>query len=198
MPITGQIIRITLQPASQLPANPAIPRTRAGRLLPCRPTTITGLLPGRILPLPVINVITVITTLLRIPVWVVTSMITTRLRPHPPHASAQFPTDCQTCHTTTAWIPSTFNHDGQYFPIYSGHHAGKWTLCADCHTNASNYQVFSCIDCHAHSNQAQVNSDHQGVSGYSYNSVACYNCHPTGSSGGKLMHDHVIENNRQH
>jgi hypothetical protein len=105
---------------------------------------------------------------------------------NPPHASAQFPTDCQTCHTTTAWIPSTFNHDGQYFPIYSGHHAGKWNLCADCHTNSSNYQVFSCIDCHPHNNQSQVNSDHQGVSGYSYNSVACYNCHPTGSAG-KLL-----------
>jgi hypothetical protein len=117
---------------------------------------------------------------------------------NPPHASAQFPTDCQTCHTTTAWSPSTFNHDGQYFPIYSGHHAGKWTLCADCHTNASNYQVFSCIDCHAHSNQTQVNNDHQGVSGYSYNSVACYNCHPTGSSGGKsIIQPRIINNNKQ-
>jgi hypothetical protein len=106
---------------------------------------------------------------------------------NPPHASAQFPTDCQSCHTTTAWIPSTFNHDSQYFPIYSGHHAGTWTLCSDCHTNATNYLVFSCIDCHQHNNQTQVNNQHQGVAGYSYNSVACYNCHPTGGSGGKFL-----------
>ena len=117
---------------------------------------------------------------------------------NPPHASAQFPTDCQSCHTTTAWIPSTFNYDGQYFPIYSGHHAGTWTLCADCHTNASNYQIFSCIDCHQHSNQSQVNNQHQGVSGYSYNSVACYNCHPTGSAGGKLLKPRMNNINKQH
>lgn len=116
---------------------------------------------------------------------------------NPPHASAQFPTDCQSCHTTTAWSPSTFNHDGQYFPIYSGHHAGTWTLCADCHTNASNYQVFSCIDCHQHNNQTEVNNQHQGVSGYSYNSAACYSCHPTGSSGGKLLKPRLNNNNIQ-
>jgi hypothetical protein len=116
---------------------------------------------------------------------------------NPPHASAQFSTDCQSCHTTTAWIPSTFNHDGQYFPIYSGHHAGTWTLCADCHTNSSNYLIFSCIDCHQHNNQSQVNSQHQGVSGYSYNSVACYNCHPTGSSGGKSLKPRLNNNIKQ-
>jgi hypothetical protein len=115
---------------------------------------------------------------------------------NPPHASAQFPTNCESCHTTTAWIPSTFNHDGQYFPIYSGHHAGKWTLCADCHTNPSNYALFSCIDCHAHNNQTQVNNNHQGVTGYSYSSPACYNCHPTGGGGGKFMKVQPVPNKR--
>lgn len=119
---------------------------------------------------------------------------------NPPHASEQYPADCQTCHTTTAWIPSTFNHDAQYFPIYSGHHTGAWTLCSDCHTNSSNYQVFDCINCHAHSNQAEVNNQHQGVSGYSYNSAACYSCHPTGGGGGKIMKQkskNVLENNKR-
>ena len=78
---------------------------------------------------------------------------------NPPHLSAQFPTDCLLCHTQTAWVPSTFNHDGQYFPIYSGHHQGEWTLCSDCHTNPNNYQIFSCIDCHAH-NQNSMNNAH--------------------------------------
>jgi hypothetical protein len=104
---------------------------------------------------------------------------------NPPHASAQFPTDCQSCHTQTAWSPSTFNHDGQYFPIYSGKHQGTWTLCADCHTNSSNFAVFSCITCHVH-NQTDMNNAHSGVTGYSYNSAACYQCHPTGNSGGKM------------
>ncbi len=116
---------------------------------------------------------------------------------NPPHAAAQFGTDCQTCHSTTAWIPSTFNHDSQYFPIYSGHHSGTWTLCTECHTNATNYAVFSCIDCHAHNNQTEVNNAHQGVSGYSYNSAACYSCHPTGSSGGKIMKPKLDNINRR-
>jgi hypothetical protein len=102
---------------------------------------------------------------------------------NPPHASAQFPTDCSQCHTQTAWTPSTFNHDSQYFPIYSGKHNGEWTLCSDCHTNPSNYAVFTCITCHT---QNSTNNKHNGVPGYSYNSQACYLCHPTGN-GGKMM-----------
>ena len=104
---------------------------------------------------------------------------------NPNHAAAQFPTDCQTCHTQTAWTPSTFNHDGQYFPIYSGHHKNRWTLCSDCHPTPSNFQDFTCTtSCHP---QSSTNSHHQGVQGYSYNSAACYSCHPTGSSGGKMF-----------
>ncbi|NVO19724.1 MAG: hypothetical protein HXX13_08490 [Bacteroidetes bacterium] len=102
---------------------------------------------------------------------------------NPPHASAQYPTDCESCHTQTAWIPSTFNHDAQYFPIYSGAHNGQWSTCSDCHTNSSNYTVFTCLTCHA---QSTMNNSHSGVSGYSYNSNACYQCHPNGSSGGKM------------
>jgi hypothetical protein len=105
---------------------------------------------------------------------------------NPPHLSAQFPTTCELCHTQNAWVPSTFNHDGQYFPIYSGQHQGEWDLCSDCHTNPNNYQLFSCIDCHEH-NQNSMNQEHQGVPGYSWNSIACYTCHPDGNSGGKMQ-----------
>ncbi len=105
---------------------------------------------------------------------------------NPPHLSAQFPTDCQTCHTTTTWSPSTFNHDGQYFPVYSGKHNGTWSLCSDCHQNPANYQVFTCISCHDH-NQTSMDNKHSDVTGYSYNSAACFQCHPTGNSGGKMI-----------
>lgn len=98
---------------------------------------------------------------------------------NPNHAAAQYPTDCMLCHTETAWDPSTFNHDNQYFPIYSGEHQGEWNTCSDCHPNSSNYAVFTCLTCHE---QGETNQDHQGVSGYSYNSQACLNCHPNGSS----------------
>jgi hypothetical protein len=104
---------------------------------------------------------------------------------NPSHAAAAFPLDCQTCHSTTAWQPSTWNH-GTYFPISAGsHHSpGRWSVCADCHTVPTNYAAFSCINCHAHSPQSTVDGQHSGVSGYSYNSAACYHCHPQGSSGG--------------
>ncbi|MBK6963349.1 MAG: hypothetical protein IPH20_05235 [Bacteroidales bacterium] len=106
----------------------------------------------------------------------------------PPHASAQFPTECLTCHTENAWTPSTFNHDGQYFPIYSGKHNGEWTACSDCHTNASNYAQFSCIDCHEH-NQADTDNEHNGIGGYAYNSPACFACHPTGDASAGFNHN---------
>ncbi len=99
---------------------------------------------------------------------------------NPDHAAAMFSTDCLDCHTEDAWTPSTFDHDNQYFPIYSGKHEGEWTLCIDCHINSSDFSIFSCIDCHEHDDPAQVADDHDGVSGYIYESNACFACHPNG------------------
>ena len=101
---------------------------------------------------------------------------------NPDHTDAQFPTDCAQCHTEIAWKPANFNHDGMYFPIYSGKHKGKWNACSECHTVSGNYGVFSCINCHEHNNQTEVNNDHKGVNGYSYDSNACYSCHPNGNN----------------
>ncbi len=93
---------------------------------------------------------------------------------NPNHVAAGFPTTCQTCHTTTAWTGATFNHT--WFPV--PHHTAK--LCTDCHTNPSNYVIFVCTNCHT---QANTNSQHSGVKGYVWNSVNCYQCHPTGNGG---------------
>ncbi len=98
---------------------------------------------------------------------------------NPNHISAQFPDDCMLCHTETAWEPSTFDHDGQYFPIYSGAHQDEWNNCTDCHTNTSNYSIFTCITCHTSS---ETNNDHSEVSGYVYESNACFECHPNGEN----------------
>ncbi|HLP16468.1 MAG TPA: hypothetical protein VK470_09440 [Bacteroidota bacterium] len=101
---------------------------------------------------------------------------------NPNHATAKYPTDCTTCHTTTAWKPSTFDHT-PYFPIGSTakHRPGRWNLCSDCHTNPADSKVFSCINCHEH-DKASMDSKHSGRSGYSYDSNACYRCHPRGNS----------------
>jgi hypothetical protein len=86
-----------------------------------------------------------------------------------------FPTTCQTCHGTTAWEPASFNHES-FFPIASGNHQFG---CSQCHVNSGNYAVFECIRCHEH-NQSQTDRDHRGVGGYSYDSQACFRCHPRG------------------
>jgi hypothetical protein len=102
---------------------------------------------------------------------------------NPKHSTAGFPTTCQTCHTGfNSWLGATFNHDGPYFPIYSGKHLGKWTTCADCHQQPTNYKAFECILCHEHSNKTKVDADHVGkVAGYAYTSAKCYSCHPRGN-----------------
>ncbi len=93
----------------------------------------------------------------------------------PNHRKAGFSTDCEYCHLrdATTWSQTNFDHR---FPIFSGKHTGL--SCSECHTTA-NYYEFSCIDCHAH-NKAGMDEEHEDVGGYSYNSQACYSCHPAG------------------
>ncbi len=90
------------------------------------------------------------------------------------HIAAGFPTTCDTCHkfSDTLWSQGTFNHT--WFPRNHGNSGG---VCSACHTNPSNYAVFSCTICHS---QGQTNQQHQGRPGYVYNSQACYSCHPNG------------------
>jgi hypothetical protein len=106
---------------------------------------------------------------------------------NPNHNAAHFPTACQTCHTTITWNGATFDHDGPYFPIYSGNHRNEWTTCADCHTNAADFAVFSCITCHEHS-RSNTDGEHDEVSGYTYTATSCYTCHPRGNGGDRSPH----------
>jgi hypothetical protein len=94
----------------------------------------------------------------------------------PNHAAAGFPTTCATCHTTTTWAGAVFTHK---FPITSGTHANN--TCSVCHTNSSNYKVFSCLGCHQH-DKTTMDSKHRSVTNYVYNSTNCYSCHPNGRS----------------
>ena len=104
----------------------------------------------------------------------------------PAHASAQFSTECLDCHNENAWEPSTFDHDGQYFPIYSGEHNGEWDVCLDCHTVPDNFSLFSCTNCHTN---PETDEEHNGISGYQYESNACFSCHPTGSAEEGIDHN---------
>ncbi len=105
---------------------------------------------------------------------------------NPSHTALQFSTECNMCHTESAWVPSTFDHDGQYFPIYSGSHGGQWSDCIDCHTMPGNFNVFTCVTCHAN---PETDEAHAGVAGYVYNSPACLACHPNGEADGAFDHN---------
>lgn len=106
---------------------------------------------------------------------------------NPNHQAAGFPTTCEDCHSTSDWTPADFDHDGQFFPIYTGKHSGEWDLCIDCHNVPNDFSVFSCIDCHEH-NQQDMNEEHQGIEGYIYDSNECFACHPTGEKEGSFNH----------
>lgn len=85
---------------------------------------------------------------------------------------------CASCHNTTVWTGALFSaHDASYFRIYSGRHNRNWADCSTCHTNATNFAVFTCLSCHPHDNQAVTDGHHVGRSGYSYDSAACFRCH---------------------
>ncbi|MCF8241233.1 MAG: hypothetical protein K9J16_07590 [Melioribacteraceae bacterium] len=104
----------------------------------------------------------------------------------PNHLAAFFPHTCQDCHSQIAWEPSTFEHDAAYFPIYSGEHNGEWNTCADCHVNQADFTFYECINCHEHS-RTEMDDEHSGVADYVYESTACYDCHPNGDEGDKLL-----------
>ena len=99
---------------------------------------------------------------------------------NPNHTASGFSNNCVSCHTTTTWLGATFDHDGQFFPIYSGKHKNKWSTCSECHQVPTDYGQFTCLTCHEH-NKSSMDSEHRGRSGYAYISTECLRCHPRGS-----------------
>ncbi len=99
---------------------------------------------------------------------------------NPNHNAQGYPQDCSLCHYTTDWEDEFFNHA---FPIFAGEHDGEWSTCiAECHIYPENFEQFTCGlngICHEH-RQSKMNEEHDDVNDYSYESSACYECHPTG------------------
>ncbi len=110
---------------------------------------------------------------------------------NPPHQILGFSTKCDDCHNQNAWKPALFNHDLNYFPIFTGTHTDKWDNCNDCHRVQGDYSQFSCIDCHAHNNEI-TDDNHAYIQGYVYNSKECVACHPTGIAAGAFNHANAL------
>lgn len=98
------------------------------------------------------------------------------------HAAAGYPTDCTHCHDASAWANAHFDHDADWFPVFSGVHRNKWPSCATCHVAPADFANFSCVGCHRHDGW-RTDAEHAGVAGYAWESALCYACHPSGYAG---------------
>jgi len=101
----------------------------------------------------------------------------------PAHLAAGFSTTCQSCHSTTSWAASAFNHDGTGFPLTGAHRS---VSCTQCHVNG----VYSgtgttCISCHQQDYNATNNPGHVSA-GFP---TTCETCHTTSAwSGATFNH----------
>ena len=92
---------------------------------------------------------------------------------NPNHVTAKFSTDCQTCHNTIAWVPSTFNHStSTSFPL-TGAHIGL--ACTVCHTNGYEAIPITCVSCHLATYNATTSPNHIGAKF----PTTCETCHST-------------------
>lgn len=98
----------------------------------------------------------------------------------PDHKTAGVSTDCETCHGTTAWIPSTFDHNSTGFALTGGHLGRQ---CSDCHIGSTSGASSACISCH----RTEYNNAAEHVS-QNY-SEQCLMCHNT-SSWSQVSFDH--------
>ena len=127
---------------------------------------------------------------------------------NPPHPQAGFPTTCQTCHNTSTWNATTFNHNTfTKFPLTGGHvnvactqchinnqFVGTPTDCASCHmkdfngaTNPNHVQSgfpTTCQQCHTTSSWLTATFDHNST-GFpltgAHATVQCAQCHANGN-----------------
>ncbi len=126
----------------------------------------------------------------------------------PNHVTAQFSTDCATCHNESAWQPSTFDHNSTGFPLTGSHtnvaclqchangYAGTPTNCDACHitdyngTTRSNHVTegfpTDCAMCHDESSWNNTTFDHN-TTGFplmgAHTNVNCLECHSNGYAG---------------
>jgi hypothetical protein len=87
--------------------------------------------------------------------------------------------------------PITRDSHAIYFPIADGTmHAAQ--SCADCHQSADSFADFTCISCHDHSADLAA-TRHVYITGFVYQSSACFSCHPTGNEAAITPDEHSLK-----
>jgi hypothetical protein len=97
---------------------------------------------------------------------------------NPPHAASGFPTNCETCHSTSSWSGAVFDHSKTPFPLTGAH---LTVACNQCHVN----NVFvgtptDCYSCHKADYTGTTNPNHTSA-GFP---TTCATCHTTTSWAG--------------
>ncbi|MFQ5507027.1 MAG: hypothetical protein ACE5F1_19830, partial [Planctomycetota bacterium] len=89
---------------------------------------------------------------------------------NPDHRLAGFPTTCESCHATSAWRPSSFDHD-RFFPLLGRH---KMARCSECHLNGRfKGTPRSCVGCHLDDYSKTTDPNHN-LAGFP---TTCESCH---------------------
>ncbi len=102
----------------------------------------------------------------------------------PAHAANGIGTTCQTCHTTSGWIPGTYDHNATAFPLTGAH---KTVACGNCHgTGVYRGTSKLCASCHLTKYNTTTNPNHKTASF----PTTCETCHTTTTwTGAKFAHD---------
>ena len=97
---------------------------------------------------------------------------------NPNHTAAGFPQQCQVCHSTTAWMPASFNHNTTGFPLTGAH---VTVPCASCHINGQYANTpTACYSCHQKDYQGTTDPNHVAAAF----PTTCALCHNTTSWAG--------------
>ena len=87
--------------------------------------------------------------------------------------------------------PITRDSHAIYFPIGDGtNHAAQ--VCTDCHQSADTFADYTCISCHDHSEDL-ADTRHVYITGFVYQSSACFSCHPTGNEAAITPDEHSLK-----
>ena len=90
---------------------------------------------------------------------------------NPNHIQNNFDHDCLICHNTSAWQPSTFNHNTSGFPLTGAHIPLQ---CIACHANGYINTPADCYSCHANDFN-NTNDPNHVANGFSHDCTQCHN-----------------------
>jgi hypothetical protein len=90
----------------------------------------------------------------------------------PNHVQSGFGTACKDCHSTTAWVPATFDHNATGFTL-TGRHIG--VACSACHATGYAGTATDCYACHQQAYEATTDPNHAAA----LFPTDCQNCHTT-------------------